>query len=525
MPPIYQGHLSAGASHSLLATAKGELLAWGLNGHGQVGDGTVVDRDRPVQILPGGVRAVAGGKAHSLAVTVEGELWAWGCNENGFLGTGWTEKQLTPVRLLEGNIQSVAAGARHSLALTEYGEVLGWGLNDYGQVGVDSKGLVAKPTKVELPLAATAIAAGWYHSLALLENGSVYAWGFNSTEGASFRSSYQPVRVILRSIASIAAGGVHSLALTTGGIVLAWGGNEKCQLGDGTTTRQSIPVPVADKITHIDAGAYHSVAVRDDDQALLTWGWFLQAENKYGQNGAWVVQPTPRMVPMDPASYSFWSCCAGDGHCLAVSMYGEVFAWGGNCSGQVGDRSKTDRLLPWTLFATGTMKLRSNQEILSQLMDGSPKAVDDALEEGSRPTSRSGPKFLRSVAESMLTGSSPDSSPKQLRALPSNTTAATLSPTPSSGSASNMQMQNRMQSVKTAPAANGIISHSNSNGNICSLAVYTNEPSRSMGSTMLPGKSRNVAPPMLMLRSAGLAAGQQQLHRIDRPRLPHQPLA
>ncbi|CAK0818604.1 unnamed protein product, partial [Prorocentrum cordatum] len=211
---------SAGAAHNLVVTTRYELVAWGDNGEGQLGDGTTEDRLRPELILSGGVQAVAAGRHHSLALTEDGELMAWGCNEDGLLGVGVARRQLTPGRLIAEDggrlrgIRSMAAGWKHSLALTEQGEVLSWGANDYGQLGSGSSEPRRTPGRVQLRGRARAVAAGWYHSVALLESGEVWTWGFNTPSESSFRPLASPTLVIPSGIESVAAGGCHTVALS-----------------------------------------------------------------------------------------------------------------------------------------------------------------------------------------------------------------------------------------------------------------------------------------------------------------------
>src|SRR6185436_7054001 len=51
---------------------------------------------------------------------------------------------------------------------------------------------------------------------------------------------------------AVSAGSQHSLALTVDGSIWAWGGNDKGQLGDGTTTNQPWPVQVVQVVGQAD---------------------------------------------------------------------------------------------------------------------------------------------------------------------------------------------------------------------------------------------------------------------------------
>ncbi|MBP2329548.1 alpha-tubulin suppressor-like RCC1 family protein [Kibdelosporangium banguiense] len=100
-----------------------------------------------------------------------------------------------------------------------------------------------------------------------------------------------PCHRFLSGVTKIAAAGGHSLALTSGGRVLAWGANQEGQLGDGTLIDRSVPVPVCavgetapchrflTGVTGIDGGYLHSVATVSGGRALA-WG-----DNQHGQLG------------------------------------------------------------------------------------------------------------------------------------------------------------------------------------------------------------------------------------------------
>jgi alpha-tubulin suppressor-like RCC1 family protein len=67
----------------------------------------------------------------------------------------------------------------------------------------------------------------------------------------------------LSGITQIAQGSDHMLAAGADGVVWAWGRNDYGQLGDGTTTERTSPVPVPGLtgITQLAAGDNHSLAL------------------------------------------------------------------------------------------------------------------------------------------------------------------------------------------------------------------------------------------------------------------------
>jgi hypothetical protein len=137
------GGVAAVSTHAYhacaLTTGAGVLLCWGDNERGQLGDGTTIDRLTPVVVsaLPLGVGGVSVGGAHTCAVTTAGDLLCWGYNGDGRVGDGTTTDRSTPTAVsgLDGGVAAVAAGGLHTCALTRGGAVACWGFNGLGAVG------------------------------------------------------------------------------------------------------------------------------------------------------------------------------------------------------------------------------------------------------------------------------------------------------------------------------------------------------------------------------------------------------
>ena len=250
--------IAAGYFHGVALTSGGRVLDWGSNFFGELGNATASPSSTPVSVsIPAGTRvaAVATGDFHNLALTSGGRVLAWGENISGELGDGTTISRTTPVpvHLPAGTrIAAVGAGSFHSLAVTSGGRVLAWGSNLLGQLGDGTTTDSSVPVWVHLPARAhvVAVAGGDDYSLAVTADGRVFAWGFNG-EGqlgnGTTTTSLVPVQVHLPAgtrVTGIAGGDFHSVAVTTDGRALAWGFNAEGQLGNGTATDSSVPVPV-----------------------------------------------------------------------------------------------------------------------------------------------------------------------------------------------------------------------------------------------------------------------------------------
>jgi len=354
--------VAAGGNFTLALKADGTVWGWGNNANGQLGIGSFAVQPTPVQVKsPDATGFLTGIIALSappsgpfaLALKSDGTVWAWGLNTNGQLGNGTTMTSNLPVQV-QGLTQIVAidaagaAGNQHSLALRSDGAVFAWGSNANGQLGTGNN----TPSAVPVTVAGVAAGSGVVDvsgangfSLARKADGSVLAWGDNSSGQLgdnTFFGSPSPVTVVglsagsgVRTVFSgIAAN--HSLAVRQDGTLLAWGSNSAGQLGIGTTVTQRTPVAVSGltDVVAAAAGANHSVALRADGSV---WAW---GDNSNGQLGIGSTQSqlTPVQVRTSTTTFlaSAIAVIAANNTSFAVTSGGEVWAWGSNVTGQLG---------------------------------------------------------------------------------------------------------------------------------------------------------------------------------------------
>jgi uncharacterized protein YaiE (UPF0345 family) len=130
--------VAAGAWHTVAVASDGTLWAWGNNGYGQLGDGTTIDTSSPVQVGTDTDWASVGAFyfSHTVAQKSDGTLWAWGWNSHGQLGDGTTIDKSSPVQVgTDTDWASVAAGRNHTVGLKSDGTLWAWGWNYKGQLG------------------------------------------------------------------------------------------------------------------------------------------------------------------------------------------------------------------------------------------------------------------------------------------------------------------------------------------------------------------------------------------------------
>ena len=200
--------ISAGGESGYALTSTGRVLSWGSNGGGQLGDGTRKDRHVPGYLkLPRRVKvtSVAAGNESAYAVTSAGRLLAWGLNGSGQLGDGTTRTRLAPVRVhlpAGTKARAAAAGLEYALALTRGGAVIAWGDNSLGELGNGSTTSRHTPVRVKLPAGTKvrAMAAGKFSGMVWAGGRRILTWGSNDSGqlgNGTFTDATVPVRVHL----------------------------------------------------------------------------------------------------------------------------------------------------------------------------------------------------------------------------------------------------------------------------------------------------------------------------------------
>jgi alpha-tubulin suppressor-like RCC1 family protein len=285
-----------------------------------------------VQGLTSGVQAVAA--AWDLSCSLNGErVYCWGDGEQGGLvpfEIGGISPVVTavlayaalvkdavyvwdrtftaaPIQVqgLDSGVQGLSSGA---CAIKNHAAYC-WGNNGYGQLGNGTANGQITPALVQvkgLTSGVTSIVSGYLHVCAVM-NGNVYCWGnnlygqlghqpdsiVNVDNGCTVPPDHAPcglspvqVQGLPSGVTAITAGTYHSCAVANG-LAYCWGANQYGQLGDGTTTTTDQPVQVKNltNVTAISAGAYPDPDGYDETCAVADGDVYCWGSNAYGQLG------------------------------------------------------------------------------------------------------------------------------------------------------------------------------------------------------------------------------------------------
>ncbi len=349
-----------------------------------------------------GVVSLSVGGMHTAALTHDNKIYTWGVNDQGALGrdTTWegglrdmdenddgsdsdsesgSETAINPKESTPGEVDmsdlpqgitftQLACTDSATFALTSEGDVYGWGTfrSNEGIFGFDPKTLIqSRPKLVKGVSKITKLAAGANHVLALQNKGVVYGWGAGQQDQLGRRilerraaNSLIPMPIGLpKNIVELGAGAYNSFAVTENGDVYSWGLNNFGQTGipkefdeSGASKGSDVHHPIVieslhgkGKVTCIQGGAHHTVAVTDKGE-LLVWGRLdgnqlgikvsdLPKDDVVRDSaGHPRILTVPTQIPNINAVYA----AAGSDHCIAIDKDGKAYAWGFSTTYQTG---------------------------------------------------------------------------------------------------------------------------------------------------------------------------------------------
>ncbi len=371
--------IEIGTSHACAVSSGNKAYCWGDNSSGRLGDGTTIDRSTPVAVsqgaLPAGatIRQLAAGAGNTCVIASDNKVYCWGGNGYGQLGDGTTTARSTPVAVSQGalpagaTIRQVAAGSSHTCVIASDNKVYCWGYNSYGQLGDGTTTNRSTPVAVSqgaLPAGATIrqVAVGGSNTCVIASDNKVYCWGDNyygQLANGTTTNRSTPVAVSQgalpagATIRQLAVGNGYICANASNNKAYCWGYNTSGQLGDSTATNRSMPVavsqgalPAGATIRQVAAGFSHTCAIASDND-LYCWGY-----NGSGQLGdsttvnRYVPVLVSRVIDSGTTPFANGQILAGADYTCAIASDNKAYCWGYNLYGQLGDGTTTNRTSP-----------------------------------------------------------------------------------------------------------------------------------------------------------------------------------
>jgi alpha-tubulin suppressor-like RCC1 family protein len=289
---------------------------------------------------------VAGKWNHSCALTNAGKAYCWGENFTGALGINneKMDKAKVPVPVVgDLKFSNISPGVESTCGLTPAGKAYCWGRNDRFQLGVLEKidprqtigsELLPKPVVTELTFAS--ISTGYWHTCGLSKEGKAYCWGFSANGELGYEAQYALPTAVKGNLLfkNIYAGRTLSCGLTETGQAYCWGANGRYQFGNGETADNSRPQAAGEGVlfSSLSLGESNVCGIGLDKKAYC-WGEGSRGVLGNGDGSNSSRNPKPLEVTNKLA---YKSISTSSKHTCALTLEGKAYCWGSNNSLQLG---------------------------------------------------------------------------------------------------------------------------------------------------------------------------------------------
>jgi alpha-tubulin suppressor-like RCC1 family protein len=345
------------------------LRCWGDNTRGQLGNGNNTSSTSPVNISTSGITIAAGGGSisqegfgdHTCLLDQAGAAWCWGSNTAGQLGDSTYTSRNLPTRVKTAlTFVEIGTGGEHTCGRTNAGEVWCWGYNWAGQVGDSTQNNRRfAPVRVKAPsgVAFSQLSVGAYTACAGVSPrgtaGAVYCWGQNNAgqvgDGGTTHRNAPVLAAGGASFTLVRSGDQITCGLTAAGAAICWGNPANGGLGNGTVVGTASPTPQTVVGGHVfdnlHVGFQRACGVKAD---FTVWCWGRNVQGALGDSTL-VARSAPGFASFTGTALRLGGTNTGSSPeyaCGLTITTQQVFCWGGNTSGTLGDGTTVNRLIP-----------------------------------------------------------------------------------------------------------------------------------------------------------------------------------
>ena len=270
------------------------LYGWGYNSTGAVGNNTQSNTtySSPIQIGTNtnwgtlNYKVGYGSGYFMLATKTDGTLWSWGRNNYGELGQNGNETSTSnissPTQVGSGTDWSteISRGNVIASAIKTDGTLWMWGQNQTAALGQNNKTHYSSPAQIPGTTWSKAYAGNAF-TAGIKTNGTLWMWGYNSSGqlgqnevSSAFGGYSSPVQIPGTTWSKAHVGWKHTLAIKTDGTLWAWGANEAGPLGQNqpNTSHYSSPVQIPGTNWSDCWAKYAQSAAMTTNGELFVWG-------------------------------------------------------------------------------------------------------------------------------------------------------------------------------------------------------------------------------------------------------------
>ncbi len=268
--------------------SNGNLLSWGYNAYGLIGNQSILPVSYPVFTIGTGYSNVLSSSFSVFAQKTDGTIWCWGRNIEGQLGLSNLINRSSPVFFSASGVWSkISNGYTCTLGIKTDGSLWGWGRNEAGQLGTNNTIHRSSPVLISNTGTWVNIATDYFTSYGIKSDGTLWVWGsgYNFAWGNGFGSvTVSPGRSSMlqlgtatdwSKVSAIYAGG--AIALKTDGTLWSWGSNNGGLSGNNSAISTSTPMQVfGTGYTDVETRRLTAIAKKSDN---TFWFWGAQVWN------------------------------------------------------------------------------------------------------------------------------------------------------------------------------------------------------------------------------------------------------
>lgn len=178
------------------------------------------------------------------------------------------------------------------------------------------------------------------------DKGDLYAWGEDSYGELGIENNNNPevLKKVngISNVEDIYANGESVYAKTANGYIYSWGWNYDGRLGTGSTARQKTPVKL-EGLSNIEKIYNNGSAIfaKSKTGEIYAWGSNSKGDTGTGSEEGYIASPKKieGLNNVDEIYSSYY-------YSFAKTTNGELYAWGGNDYGQLGNGDKVNQRIP-----------------------------------------------------------------------------------------------------------------------------------------------------------------------------------
>ncbi len=331
--------IATGTFHSCGLTAQNQAYCWGLGTNGRLGNNSTLATNvgLPVTVKDSSgadsalrFKSISVGNTHSCALTLDGVAYCWGGAANGRLGSRTTTPDLgIPTTVKDSTADSalrfisISADNTSTCAVATDGKGYCWGAGANGKLGINNTIDQTTPqtlknsSGLENTLRWLSIEAGRNSSCGIATNNEVYCWG------------------------SAGRGQLGNNSSTAGQLVPG-------KLKDSSNADSTL------RFSHITAAFDYNCAVELSGEGYC-WGDSTSGELGNNANSGSVLVPGKlKDLSNNDSSLRFKTISGYFAHTCGITTTGEIYCWGDGGNGRLGNNSTTDQLVPGQLKDSGS---------------------------------------------------------------------------------------------------------------------------------------------------------------------------